>query len=51
MPTTMANWFRLTSRPRISAGLISAMYSGETFDASPMATPPTMRHEMNAMSE
>jgi hypothetical protein len=51
MPQTMASWLRLTRRPRHSAGLISAMYMGEMFDARPMARPPTMRHAMNAVKE
>jgi hypothetical protein len=40
MPTTMVSWLMETSLPRICAGATSAIYMGERFDASPMATPP-----------
>ena len=35
-----------TSRPRICAGATSAIYIGDKFDASPMATPPSIRQKM-----
>src|SRR5580704_8049365 len=47
MPITKASWFRLTRRPLHAAGLISAMYIGDTLEARPIAPPPTMRHVMN----
>ena len=43
MPMTMVSWLIETSRPRMAAGAISAMYMGERFEARPMATPPRMR--------
>ena len=36
-----------TNRPRIEAGLISAMYIGERLDAKPMPMPPTNRAMLN----
>ncbi len=51
MPTTIANWFRLTSRPRILAGLISAIYTGDTFELSPIATPPANLQKMKLANE
>ena len=39
----------LTKRPRMAAGEISAMYIGETTEASPMATPATMRKALNSV--
>jgi hypothetical protein len=44
----MVNWFMDTSRPRHGAGLTSAMYTGETLDAIPMAIPPAMRQMTNS---
>ena len=38
-----------TSLPRISVGAISAMYMGETFEASPIPIPPTMRATINGV--
>ena len=49
MPNTMVIWFKLTIRPRISAGLTSAMYMGESAEATPMPTPPTKRAMLNNM--
>jgi hypothetical protein len=43
IPTTMVSWFMDTRRPRHGAGLTSAMYTGETLEAIPIATPPAMR--------
>ena len=43
MPMTMVSWLIDTRRPRISAGATSAMYIGERLEASPMATPPSIR--------
>jgi hypothetical protein len=51
MPITIANWLRLTSLPRHAAGLISAIYIGETFEASPIATPPVMRQAIKIANE
>jgi hypothetical protein len=39
-----------TRRPRHGAGLISAMYTGDTLDAIPMATPPVIRQTTNAVN-
>ena len=50
-PMTMVSWLMETSLPRICAGAISAMYMGERFDARPMATPPSIRHEMKIANE
>ena len=47
IPTTMVNWFMDTRRPRDGAGLTSAMYTGDTLDAMPMATPPAIRQTTN----
>ena len=47
MPSTMVIWFRLTIRPRISAGLTSAIYIGARADATPMPTPPMNRAILN----
>ena len=47
MPRTMVIWLRLTMRPRISAGLTSAIYMGERAEATPMPTPPTKRAILN----
>jgi len=47
IPITIVNWFMATSFPRIRAGEISAMYMGERFDASPIATPPSIRQTTN----
>ena len=49
MPVTIANWFTLTSRPRTRGGEISAMYSGESVEANPMARPPTSRAITNCV--
>lgn len=43
MPTVIMSWFNDTSRPRRTGGEISAMYSGTTSDAAPMASPITNR--------
>ena len=43
----MVIWFRLTMRPRISAGLTSAIYIGARAEATPMPTPPTKRAILN----
>lgn len=40
----MANWFTETMRPRIRAGVISAMYIGDASEATPTPTPPRMRN-------
>ncbi len=42
-PVVMVSWLIETNLPRNRAGAISAMYMGERFDASPMATPPKIR--------
>src|SRR5450432_2053454 len=47
MPMTIVNWLSETRRPRHSAGLISAIYMGETLEASPMAEPPTILQKTN----
>ena len=47
MPKTMVIWFRLTMRPRISAGLTSAIYMGDKAEATPMPTPPINRAILN----
>ena len=47
MPSTTLNCWIATSRPRNRAGEISAMYSGETTDAPPTATPPRKRKARN----
>src|SRR4030042_279026 len=48
MPTTMFNWLTATSRPRRRAGAISVMYTGDTTDAPPTATPPIQRKNSSA---
>ena len=47
MPPTMAIWFTATIRPRMCAGVISAIYIGVVIDAMPMPTPPRNRNRMN----
>src|SRR5688500_9427868 len=44
MPSTTLNWLSATSRPRIAAGAISAMYIGATTEEPPMARPPMNRN-------
>jgi hypothetical protein len=45
-PTTMAIWFTATIRPRMCAGVTSAMYMGVEMEAMPMPTPPRIRNAM-----
>ncbi len=47
MPRTTLNCWAATSRPRTLAGEISAMYSGETTEAPPTASPPRARKARN----
>ena len=47
IPSTMVIWFRLTILPRISVGLTSAIYIGESAEATPMPTPPMKRAILN----
>ena len=49
MPPTMAIWFTATIRPRMWAGVISAMYIGVEIEAMPMPRPPMMRKTMNVV--
>ena len=49
MPTTIVSWLIVTSLPRQAAGLTSAMYVGDTFEAMPIATPPIMRKTTNVV--
>ncbi len=49
-PITIVSWFKETSLPRTSAGAISAMYTGEMFEARPMPTPPAMRKITNQVN-
>ena len=49
IPSTMVIWFRLTMRPRMSAGLTSAIYIGAKAEATPMPIPPTKRAILNRM--
>ena len=44
----MVSWLTETSLPRTAAGANSAIYIGERFEANPMATPPAIRHRLNA---
>jgi hypothetical protein len=39
MPTTVATWYATSIRPRRSAELDSAMYTGAVTSAKPIATP------------
>ncbi len=48
---TMVSWLIDTSLPRIDAGAISAMYSGDRFDARPIPTPPASRLSTNPVNE
>ena len=50
MPKMIANWLSETSRPRIRAGLISAMYIGLVIDAAPTPSPPRMRYRTNSVT-
>ena len=47
----MPNWYRVTSRPRIRVGAISAMYIGARIEAAPMPTPPSTRQTTNWLNE
>jgi len=47
IPRTIVIWFRLTMRPRISAGLTSAIYIGASALAMPMPIPPMKRAILN----
>ena len=47
IPSTIVIWLRLTMRPRISAGLTSAIYIGASAEATPMPMPPTKRATLN----
>ena len=49
-PKMMANWFQLTSMPRILEGAISPMYMGHTAEASPTPIPPMTRYRLKTMS-
>ena len=49
MPSTMVIWFSETIRPRICAGLTSAIYIGARAEATPMPTPPTKRAMLNSV--
>ena len=46
MPPTMAIWFTATIRPRMCAGVISAIYIGVEMEAMPMPNPPMKRKQM-----
>jgi len=46
MPATILNWKKPTSRPRLDAGAISAMYIGPTTEEPPMARPPMKRNRI-----
>ena len=46
MPSTMVIWLRETILPRISAGLTSAIYIGDSAEATPMPTPPMKRDKL-----
>src|ERR1044072_9083850 len=43
----MLNWKKPTSRPRLSAGAISAMYIGPSTDDAPIPSPPMNRASRN----
>ena len=45
----MVSWLTETSRPRTSAGEISAMYIGDKLEARPMPMPPTRRKTTNTV--
>ena len=49
MPNTIVIWLRLTRRPRMLAGDTSAMYMGESADATPMPMPPMKRATLNSV--
>ena len=46
----MVSWLTETSRPRIWAGDISAMYMGEMAEASPIPNPPTSLNRINGVN-
>ena len=48
IPPTIVNWLRATRRPRIPAGDISAIYIGESIEATPTASPPINRAKINS---
>ena len=50
MPNTMVIWLSETMRPRMCAGLTSAMYMGANAEAMPMPTPPTKRAILNKVN-
>ena len=43
MPPTIAIWFMAIMRPRMCAGVISAMYIGVEMEAIPIPMPPMTR--------
>ena len=47
IPRTIVIWFKLTIRPRIFAGLTSAIYIGASADATPIPMPPIKRAILN----
>src|SRR5579859_3246264 len=51
IPITTVNWLMATNLPRIPAGATSAMYMGERLEASPIATPPSIRHAIKTVKE
>ena len=48
MPVTMLNWKSAVSRPRLSAGEISAMYTGAAIVEMPTPNPPIRRATISA---
>ncbi len=43
IPTTMPSWNSVPSRPRRAAGAHALMYTGQTMEQMPMATPAKIR--------
>ncbi len=50
-PNAIVNWFIATSLPLIWAGDISAIYTGDTFEAMPMPIPPIILKIINEVNE
>ncbi len=46
---TIANWLTTTRRPRKRAGANSAIYIGDTVEASPTPIPPTNRQTLKSI--
>src|SRR5664279_3309523 len=51
IPITIVSWLIETKRPLTSAGVISAIYIGERFEARPIPTPPRILNITKILNE